>query len=160
MPLIEVQVAKDKTINFQAYVFDTGQYIRHGKWEANSWTRFGDSKFFTEVFTGTQHAEFNNPRQKLDPNEVKKAQDEQAKKDKDAADAKAAAEKTQADAKAAADKKAADDKAAADKKAADNKAAADQKNKEPTEEPEEGDEEEEPEEGEEDEEPEGMSNSY
>lgn len=159
MPVIEVQVAKDKTINFQAYVFDTGQYIRHGKWEANSWTRYGDSKFFTETFTGTQHAEFNNARKKLNPDDVKKQQDEQAKKDKDAADAKAAADKTQADAKAASDKAAAD-KAAADKKAADDKAAADKKKKKPAgdeEEPEEGEEEEEPEEeeeGEEEEEPE------
>ena len=100
MDLLQFTASSGKDYSFQAMVFDTGQYIRHGKWEPDHWTFFGDSKSFKETFTGTWHAEFNNARPKKNPDEVKKLQDENAKKD---ADAKAANDKIAAD-KAAADK--------------------------------------------------------
>lgn len=32
MDLLNVEIGQGKVINFEVYVFDTGNYLRHGKW--------------------------------------------------------------------------------------------------------------------------------
>lgn len=36
MDLLDVELSKGKTVNFQVYVFDTGNYLRHGKYEQDA----------------------------------------------------------------------------------------------------------------------------
>jgi hypothetical protein len=44
MNLLNLEVAPGKTNNYQVYVFDTGNYLRHGKYETNAWQYWGESK--------------------------------------------------------------------------------------------------------------------
>lgn len=37
MELLEVEVSHGKFVNFEVYVFETGNYLRHGRWERDSW---------------------------------------------------------------------------------------------------------------------------
>ena len=93
MQLIEVEVAKDKTINFQISVFQTGKYLRHGRWENDSWWYWGYTKKWTDP--AAMHVHFEKAQTKLDPQQVKDAMDKKAQEDKTAADAKKAADATQ-----------------------------------------------------------------
>ena len=77
MDLIDVEVAQGKVVNFQVYVFDTGKYLRHGKWERDYWWWWGASKTFHDP--AAMHVHFEQAQQKLDADGIKKKQDEEAK---------------------------------------------------------------------------------
>ena len=94
MDLLDVEVSSGKVVNFEVYVFETGNYLRHGKYEQDSWWFYGESKKWYDP--AAMHVDFNNPQKKLDAAAVKKQQDDKAAADKTAADAAAAA-KTQQD---------------------------------------------------------------
>ena len=111
MDLVEVEVATGKSVNFQVSVFDTGKYLRHGKWERDHWWWWGSTKQWTDP--AAMHVHFEKAQPKIDPNTIKQQQDKKAADDKTAADTAAAA-------------KAAQDKAAANSAAA-LKAEADRK---------------------------------
>ena len=117
MQLIEVEVAKDKMVNFQVSVFDTGKYLRHGRWENDAWWYWGYTKKWTDP--AAMHVHFETAQKKLDPQQVKDAMDKKAQEDKTAADAKKAADAAQQQTKAA---DAAQLKAEAAKKATDAQA--------------------------------------
>lgn len=119
MNLVEVEVAQGKTVNFQVSVFDTGKYLRHGKWERDHWWWWGSTKQWTDP--AAMHVHFEKAQPKLDPTAIKQQQDKKAADDKTAADAAAAAKAAQS--KAAADSAAAL-KLEADKKTADSQMAA------------------------------------
>ena len=89
MDLLDVEVSNGKTVNFQVYVFDTGNYLRHGKYEQDAWWYFGESKKWYDP--AAMHVDFNNAQTKLDPAAIKKQQDDKQAADKTAADAAAAA---------------------------------------------------------------------
>ena len=36
MDLLDVEVSQGKIVNFEVYVFETGNYLRHGKYEQDS----------------------------------------------------------------------------------------------------------------------------
>jgi hypothetical protein len=123
LDLVDVEVAQGKTVNFQVYLFDTGKYLRRGKWEQDAWWWWanGTEKKFTDIF---MHVHFETAQPKKDPAQIQAEMDKQTEDAKKAADANAAA-------KAAEDKAKADSAAAlkeeADKKAADAKAEAENK---------------------------------
>ena len=77
MDLIDVEVAQGKVVNFQVYVFDTGKYLRHGKWERDHWWWWGASKTFHDP--AAMHVHFEQAQPKLDAEGIKKKQDEEAK---------------------------------------------------------------------------------
>jgi len=52
MDLLNVEISAGKFVNFQVYVFETGRYLRRGRWELDSWGWWGESK----KFTGYLHA--------------------------------------------------------------------------------------------------------
>ncbi len=89
MDLLDVEVSKGKVVNFEVYVFETGNYLRHGKYEQDSWWFFGESKKWYDP--AAMHVDFNKAQPKLDPAAIKKQQDDKAASDKTAADAAAAA---------------------------------------------------------------------
>lgn len=62
MDLIDVEVAQGKVVNFQVYVFDTGKYLRHGKWERDHWWWWGASKVFHDSFAMHVHFEKAQPK--------------------------------------------------------------------------------------------------
>jgi hypothetical protein len=88
MDLIEVTVAQNKTVNFQVYVFETGKYLRRGKWERDFWWWFGENKTFYDV---AMHVHFENAQPKKSQDEIQKLIDAKTAQDKTAADAQAAA---------------------------------------------------------------------
>jgi hypothetical protein len=88
MDLIEVTVAQNKTVNFQVYVFETGKYLRRGKWERDFWWWFGENKTFYDV---AMHVHFENAQPKKSQDEIQTLIDAKAAQDKTAADAQAAA---------------------------------------------------------------------
>ena len=94
MDLLDVEVSQGKTVNFEVYVFETGNYLRHGKYEQDSWWYYGQSKKWYDP--AAMHVDFNTAQKKLDPAAIKKQQDDAAASAKTAADAAAAA-KTQQD---------------------------------------------------------------
>ena len=94
MDLLDVEVSQGKTVNFEVYVFETGNYLRHGKYEQDSWWYYGQSKKWYDP--AAMHVDFNTAQKKLDPAAIKKQQDDAAASAKTAADA-AAATKTQQD---------------------------------------------------------------
>ena len=94
MDLLNVEVATGKVVNFEVYVFDTGNYLRHGKWEQDSWWYWGQSKVWHDP--AAMHVDFNNAQKKLDATAIKKQQDDDAAKTKTAAAATAASQSTQA----------------------------------------------------------------
>ena len=93
MDLLDVEVSKGKIVNFEVYVFETGNYLRHGKYEQDCWWFFGESKKWYDP--AAMHVDFNNPQKKLDAAAIKKQQDDKAAADKVAADAAAAAKAQQ-----------------------------------------------------------------
>ena len=93
MDLIDVEVSQGKIVNFQVYVFETGKYLRHGKWERDHWWWWGESKKFTDPFA--MHVHFEKAQPKLDAAQIKQKQDEEKKKQEEAEKAKKAAEQTQ-----------------------------------------------------------------
>jgi pullulanase/glycogen debranching enzyme len=93
MELLGVEVGKGKVINFEVYVFDTGDYLRHGKWEQDSWWYWGQSKVWKDP--AAMHVDFNNPQKKLDATAIKKQQDDDTAKKATAAAATAASQAPQ-----------------------------------------------------------------
>ena len=93
MDLLDVEVSKGKIVNFEVYVFETGNYLRHGKYEQDHWWFYGESKKWYDP--AAMHVDFNNPQKKLDAAAIKKQQDDKAAADKTAADAAAAAKAQQ-----------------------------------------------------------------
>ena len=77
MDLIDVEVAQGKVVNFQVYVFDTGKYLRHGKWERDHWWWWGASKTWTDP--AAMHVHFEKAQPKLDADAIKKKIDDEAK---------------------------------------------------------------------------------
>ncbi|KAG8530169.1 uncharacterized protein KY384_005652 [Bacidia gigantensis] len=98
MDLLNLEVAPGKNVNFQVYVFDTGKYLRHGKWERDFWWWWGESKQWTDP--AAMHVHFEKAQTKLDASAIKAQMDKKALEDKTAADAKAAEVKSQQDAEA------------------------------------------------------------
>lgn len=75
MDLVDVEVGDGKTVNFQVYVFDTGKYLRRGKWERDFWWYYGESNKFWDI---AMHVHFDNAQAKLDPGQVEQKQTEEA----------------------------------------------------------------------------------
>lgn len=71
LDLVEVNVGGGKNVNFQVYVFDTGKYLRRGKWEKNFWNYWGQTAEFTDIF---MHVHFEKAQPKLDPDQVQQQQ--------------------------------------------------------------------------------------
>lgn len=57
MELLEVEVSHGKFVNFEVDVFETGNYLRHGRWERDSWWYFGQSKTWYDPFA--MHVDFD-----------------------------------------------------------------------------------------------------
>ena len=93
MDLLDVEVSKGKIVNFEVYVFETGNYLRHGKYEQDAWWYYGESKKWYDPMA--MHVDFNKPQPKLDAAAIKKQQDDKTAADKAAADAAAAAKAQQ-----------------------------------------------------------------
>lgn len=93
MDLLDVEVSKGKIVNFEVYVFETGNYLRHGKYEQDAWWYYGESKKWYDPMA--MHVDFNKPQPKLDAAAIKKQQDDKTAADKAAADATAAAKAQQ-----------------------------------------------------------------
>ena len=74
MDLLNVEVSQGKIVNFEVYVFETGDYLRHGKYEQDSWWYYGESKKWYDPMA--MHVDFNNAQKKLDPAAIKKQQDD------------------------------------------------------------------------------------
>jgi hypothetical protein len=74
MDLVDVEIEDGKTVNFQIYVFSTGKYLRHGKWERDSWWYYGQSNVWYDV---AMHVDFDNAQPVLDPDDIEKQQDKQ-----------------------------------------------------------------------------------
>lgn len=93
MDLLNLEISAGKFVNFQVYVFDTGKYLRHGKYEPNYWQFWGNTKKFYDP--AAMHVHFDNAQTKRDANAIKAQQDQKAKEDKIAADAAASAKAAQ-----------------------------------------------------------------
>jgi hypothetical protein len=98
MDLMNLEISAGKFVDFQVYVFDTGKYLRHGKYESDYWQFWGNTKKFYDP--AAMHVHFDNAQKKLDANAIKAQQDQKAKEDKIAADAAASAKTVQATAAA------------------------------------------------------------
>lgn len=75
MDLVDVEVGDGKTVNFQVYVFDTGKYLRHGRWERDAWWYYGQSEVSYDV---AMHVRFDHAQPKLNPEEADQQQEAQA----------------------------------------------------------------------------------
>jgi hypothetical protein len=75
MDLVDVEVGDGKTVNFQVYVFDTGKYLRHGRWERDAWWYYGQSEVSYDV---AMHVHFDHAQPKLNPEEADQQQEAQA----------------------------------------------------------------------------------
>lgn len=71
MDLVDVEVGDGKTVNFQVYVFDTGKYLRRGKWERDHWWYYGETQKFSDI---AMHVHFDTAQPKLNPDEVEQTQ--------------------------------------------------------------------------------------
>ena len=98
MDLLNLEISEGKFVNFEVYVFDTGKYLRHGKYERDYWWFWGNDKPFYDP--AAMHVHFTHAQKKLDPTQIKAAQDKKAADDKTADDAKKAAAAAEAQAKA------------------------------------------------------------
>ena len=108
MDLLEVDIGNGKTVNFQVIVFDSGKYLRKGKWEEDSISWYPDSaKMWKDV---NMHLEFSDQPKKPTDGVPNKEDLQKQAADKKTADDAAAAKKTADDAATA--KKAQDDAAA------------------------------------------------
>jgi hypothetical protein len=94
MDLLNLEISAGKFVNFQVYVFDTGKYLRHGKWEPDHWQFWGYTKKFYDP--AAMHVHFDTAQKKLDANAIKAQQDQKAQQDKIAAAAAASAQAVQA----------------------------------------------------------------
>ena len=75
LDLVDVDVGDGKSVNFQVNVFDTGKYLRRGKWERDSWWWYGESTKFSDI---DMHVHFDNAQPKLNPEEIEQKQEAQA----------------------------------------------------------------------------------
>ena len=50
MDLLNVEISAGKFVHFQVYVFETGRYLRRGRWERDAWSWWGESEKFTDIF--------------------------------------------------------------------------------------------------------------
>ena len=75
MDLVDVEVGDGKTVNFEVYVFDTGKYLRHGRWERDAWWYYGQSEVSYDV---AMHVHFDHAQPKLNPEEAEQQQEAQA----------------------------------------------------------------------------------
>jgi len=89
--LLNLEIAPNKTMNFEAYVFDTGKYLRHGKYERDHWWYWGETKKFYDP--AAMHVHFDKAQSKLNPDNIKRQQDKNAADAKTAADAAATTQK-------------------------------------------------------------------
>ena len=94
MDLVTVDVAKNKPVDFQVYVFDTGNYLRHGKYELDHWNWFGETKKWYDP--AAMHVDFDKAQPKLDAAAIKAKQDQNAAQNKTAAAATGATSAVQA----------------------------------------------------------------
>lgn len=60
MELLEFELSQGKVVNFEVYVFETGKYLRHGRWERDNWWYFGESKVWYDPFA--MHVDFDTHR--------------------------------------------------------------------------------------------------
>lgn len=58
-------------MNFQVYVFETGRYLRHGKWERDHWWYWGESQKYFDPFA--MHVHFDVAQPRLDAKQVEAA---------------------------------------------------------------------------------------
>lgn len=72
MAILDVEVSQGKIVNFEVYVFDTGNYLRHGKYEQDSWWYWGSTKKWYDP--AAMHVDFNKAQTKLDPSQYPKQQ--------------------------------------------------------------------------------------
>ena len=94
MDLLDVEVSQGKVVNFEVYVFDTGNYLRHGKYEQDSWWYWGESKKWYDP--AAMHVDFNKAQTKLDPTQVQKQQAQNATQTQTATAANTATQAVQA----------------------------------------------------------------
>ena len=94
MDLLDVEVSQGKVVNFEVYVFDTGNYLRHGKYEQDSWWYWGESKKWYDP--AAMHVDFNKAQTKLDPAQVQKQQAQNATQTQTATAANTATQAVQA----------------------------------------------------------------
>ncbi|EHK97849.1 putative Sodium/potassium/calcium exchanger 1 [Glarea lozoyensis 74030] len=73
MDLIDVEISPGKYANFQVYVFETGKYLRRGRWELDAWGWWGSDKSWKDV---NYHVHFETAQKKLNPDEIKAKQAE------------------------------------------------------------------------------------
>ncbi|KAH8601629.1 hypothetical protein B0O99DRAFT_713619 [Bisporella sp. PMI_857] len=74
LDLVDVEVGDGKIVNFQVYIFNTGKYLRRGKWERDSWWYYGQSNVWHDI---AMHVDFDNAQPKLNPDDIEKQQDKQ-----------------------------------------------------------------------------------
>jgi hypothetical protein len=99
MNLLNLEIAPNKFVDFQIYVFDTGNYLRHGKYETNYWQYFGESKKWYDP--AAMHVDFDKAQTKLDPTQVAAANAASKQTSSTAAAINSAGVGTQQDASAA-----------------------------------------------------------
>jgi hypothetical protein len=75
MALAEVEVGGGKSVNFQAYIFDIGKYLRHGRYESYAWWWFGESSKFYDP--AAIHVHFENAQPKKSQVEIQQQQNDQ-----------------------------------------------------------------------------------
>ena len=95
LELVSVDVGGGKSVNFQVYVFDTGKYLRRGKWEKNFWNYWGQTETFEDIF---MHVHFEKAQPKLDANQVQQQQEQNQTSDEQAAAVNQATQGEEADA--------------------------------------------------------------
>lgn len=99
MDLLNVEVSQGKIVNFEVYVFDTGNYLRHGKYEPDHGQFWGESKKWFDP--AAMHVDFKNAQKKLDPAQIKASQAQSTATTATAASATAASQAVQASTAAA-----------------------------------------------------------
>lgn len=60
--LINLEISPGRFISFEVYVFETGNYLRHGKWERDHWWYWGQTKTFYDPFAMHVHFEKAQPK--------------------------------------------------------------------------------------------------
>jgi hypothetical protein len=75
MDLVDVEVGDSKIVNFQVYVFDTGKYLRHGRWERDAWWYYGQSEVSYDV---AMHVHFNDAQPKLSLDDIERQREVEA----------------------------------------------------------------------------------
>ena len=93
MDLLNLEISPQKFVNFQVYVFETGKYLRHGKYERDYWWWWGNNKKFFDP--AAMHVHFEVAQKKLDAGAIKAKIDEEKKKNEEAKKVADAAKATQ-----------------------------------------------------------------